>query len=131
MIASHILSIVTFLPLAGVGIVMALNGDAASVARNARWVALLTTLVEFAISLFIWFKFDGSIAAFQFVERANWLGPGIGYHMGVDGISMLFIVLTAGLMIFPALTLGPVASRDLARNPYEHVVRFRGVMGTR
>ena len=98
MIAAHILSIVTFLPLAGVALIMALTGDAEKVARNARWIALVTTLVEFAISLFIWFKFDGSSAAFQFVERADWLGPGIGYHMGVDGISMLFIVLTAGLM---------------------------------
>ena len=98
MIASHILSIVTFLPLAGVALIMTLGGDRAAIARNARWIALVTTLVEFAISLVIWFKFDGSVASFQFVERADWLGPGIGYHMGVDGISMLFIVLTAGLM---------------------------------
>jgi len=98
MIASHILSIVTFLPLLGAAAIMFAPGGEASVARTARWVALVTTLIEFAISIFIWLKFDGSIAAFQFVERADWLGPGIGYHMGVDGISMLFIVLTAGLM---------------------------------
>jgi len=98
MIASHILSIVTFLPLLGAAAIMFAPGGEASVARTARWVALVTTLIEFAISIFIWHKFDGSIAAFQFVERADWLGPGIGYHMGVDGISMLFIVLTAGLM---------------------------------
>ena len=96
MIASHILSIVTFAPLIGAALIMLAGGS--DVARTARWIALVTTLIEFAISLVIWFKFDGSIAAFQFVERANWLGPGIGYHMGVDGISMLFIVLTAGLM---------------------------------
>jgi len=98
MIASHILSIVTFLPLLGAAAIVFAPGGEASVARTARWVALVTTLIEFAISIFIWIKFDGSIAAFQFVERADWLGPGIGYHMGVDGISMLFIVLTAGLM---------------------------------
>jgi len=98
MIASHILSIVTFLPLLGAAAIMLAPGGEASVARTARWVALVTTMIEFAISIFIWLKFDGSIAAFQFVERADWLGPGIGYHMGVDGISMLFIVLTAGLM---------------------------------
>ena len=98
MIASHILSIVTFLPLLGAAAIMFAPGGEASVARTARWVALATTLIEFAISIFIWVKFDGSIAAFQFVEKADWLGPGIGYHMGVDGISMLFIVLTAGLM---------------------------------
>jgi NADH-quinone oxidoreductase subunit M len=95
-IASHILSIVTFAPLLGAALIMLAGGS--DVARTARWIALVTTLIEFAISLVIWFKFDGSIAAFQFVERADWLGPGIGYHMGVDGISMLFIVLTAGLM---------------------------------
>src|SRR4029077_12252621 len=98
MIASHILSIVTFLPFVGVAAIMATSGSDATVARTARWIALVTTLVEFAISIFIWIKFDGALAAFQFVEQADWLGPGIGYHMGVDGISMLFIVLTAGLM---------------------------------
>jgi len=98
MIASHILSIVTFLPLLGAAAIMFSRGSEASVARTARWVALVTTLIEFAISIYIWVKFDGSVAAFQFVEKADWLGPGIGYHMGVDGISMLFIVLTAGLM---------------------------------
>ena len=49
---------------------------------------------------YIWAKFDGSIAGFQFVEQADWLGHGITYHMGVDGISMLFVVLTGGLMPF-------------------------------
>jgi NADH-quinone oxidoreductase subunit M len=98
MIATHILSIVTFAPLLGAALIMLVNGNEAAAARNAKWIALVTTLVEFAISLVIWFRFNGTLAAFQFVERADWLGPGIGYHMGVDGISMLFIVLTAGLM---------------------------------
>jgi len=95
---SGILSLVTFLPLAGAAFILLTRGGEAVVARNARWVALITTLIEFAISIVIWVKFDGTTSAFQFVERADWLGPGIGYHMGVDGISMLFIVLTAGLM---------------------------------
>ena len=97
---SHILSILTFLPLVGAAFILATRGSEAAVARNARWVALIVTLIEFAISLVIWIKFDGTSSAFQFVERADWLGPGIGYHMGVDGISMLFLVLTAGLMPF-------------------------------
>ena len=100
MIASHILSIVTFLPLFGAAAILLTSGSDAVVARNARWIALITTIVEFALSIYIWAKFDGSIAAFQFVEQADWLGPGIAYHMGVDGISMLFIVLTCGLMPF-------------------------------
>jgi NADH-quinone oxidoreductase subunit M len=95
-----ILSIITFLPLVGVLAIMLTRGSDKTVASNARWIALITTLVEFVLSLVIWFRFDGHSAAFQFVEQADWLGPGIGYHMGVDGISMLFIVLTAGLMPF-------------------------------
>ncbi|MEJ0044493.1 MAG: hypothetical protein WDM81_20750 [Rhizomicrobium sp.] len=76
------------------------RGSAATIASNARWIALVTTIVEFAVSLVIWAKFDGHTAAFQFEETAAWLAPGIGYHLGVDGISMLFVVLTAGLMPF-------------------------------
>lgn len=97
---SGILSLVTFFPLVGAAFILFTGGNEAAVARNARWAALVTTLVELAISIVIWLKFDGNLSAFQFVERAEWLGPGIGYHMGVDGISMLFIVLTAGLMPF-------------------------------
>jgi NADH-quinone oxidoreductase subunit M len=98
---SHILSIITFLPFLGVAAIFAFaRGSESTVASNARWIALVTTLVEFILSLVIWANFDGHSAAFQFVEQAGWLGPGIGYHMGVDGISMLFIVLTAGLMPF-------------------------------
>jgi len=96
-----ILSAITFLPLLGAGaIVLFARGSKEAVAGNARWIALVTTIVAFALSLVIWARFDGHTAAFQFVERADWLAPGIGYHMGVDGISMLFIVLTAGLMPF-------------------------------
>jgi len=96
-----ILSSVTFLPLVGaLGILAVARGRAQKAATRARWIALVTTLVNLALSILIWVKFDGTTAAFQFVEQANWLGSGITYRMGVDGISMLFIVLTAGLMPF-------------------------------
>jgi NADH-quinone oxidoreductase subunit M len=97
---SHLLSIITFLPLVGALFILATRGSEATVASTARWVAMIVTLVDFALSLLLWAKFDGSTAAFQFVEHATWLGHGISYHMGVDGISMLFIVLTGGLMPF-------------------------------
>ncbi|MEL6373946.1 MAG: NADH-quinone oxidoreductase subunit M [Pseudomonadota bacterium] len=91
-----ILSIVTFLPLVGAAfILLGVNPEAK---RNARWVALWTTLATFAVSLLIWINFDRSIATFQFVEEAAWLGNGINYKMGVDGISMLFVILTTFLM---------------------------------
>jgi NADH-quinone oxidoreductase subunit M len=92
-----ILSTVTFLPLLGVLLVMLLRGDDESAARNARYIALWTTLITFAISLLLWRDFDLGTAEFQFVELRPWLGP-ITFHMGLDGISMPFVVLTTLLM---------------------------------
>jgi len=91
---NSLLSVVTFLP-ATVAIFMCfLNAEAK---QNARWIALWTTLFTFALSLIIWVNFDPNNPDFQFVEERAWLGP-IKYKMGVDGISMLFVVLTAFLM---------------------------------
>ncbi|MGH6827477.1 MAG: NADH-quinone oxidoreductase subunit M [Rhizomicrobium sp.] len=95
MVSVPILSLVTFVPLVGAAAILAKPRD-----DWARWVALATTLVNFALSLVVWAEFDTHVAGFQLVERASWLGGGISYHMGVDGISMLFVVLTAGLMPF-------------------------------
>jgi NADH-quinone oxidoreductase subunit M len=90
-----VLSLVTFFPLVGALIIAAQNKDAV---RNARWIALYTTLFTFGVSLYIWAHFDKGIAGFQFVEEMPWLGGSINYKMGVDGISVLFVVLTAFLM---------------------------------
>ena len=94
-----LLSLATFLPLAGAGFIFlfAQGGDEAA-DRNAKGVALMTTLLTFLISLVIWANFENGTANFQFVERRVWLGGNIDYSMGVDGISMLFVVLTAFLM---------------------------------
>jgi NADH-quinone oxidoreductase subunit M len=92
--SSPILSIVTFLPLLGALFIAGLSREAVG---NIRFVALWTTLITFAVSLIIWLNFDSSSSGFQFVEEANWLGP-IKYKMGVDGISMLFVILTTFLM---------------------------------
>ncbi len=95
-----LLSIVTFLPLVGAAFIFLARGPEEIVARNARSVALWTTTITFAVSLLIWLNFDNSTAAFQFVEKHAWIGAGINYHMGVDGISMLFVILTTFLMPF-------------------------------
>jgi NADH-quinone oxidoreductase subunit M len=93
-----ILSLVTFLPLVGAAFILFVNGTDEVVARNARWAALWTSLATFVISLALWFGFDRSSAGFQFVERAAWIpGYGIGYHMGVDGISAPFVLLSTFL----------------------------------
>jgi NADH-quinone oxidoreductase subunit M len=90
-----ILSLVTFLPLAGAFIVLMVRGDEETVARNARWTALWTSLITFALSLVLWARFDKTSAEFQFVERMEWLPDfGVAYHMGLDGISVLFVLLS-------------------------------------
>ena len=106
-----ILSTVTFLPLVGALLIFALRGDDDSTARNARYIALWTTLITFAISLLLWRDFDPTTAKFQFVEERSWLGP-INFHMGVDGISMPFVILTTLLMPITVLsTYGAIKTR--------------------
>jgi NADH-quinone oxidoreductase subunit M len=97
MISWPILSVVTFLPIVGAVFIALLRDDDAG-ARNARWVALWTTLVTFVISLFLIWRFDASSADFQFLEKHPWLGGAITYSMGVDGISLPFVILTTALM---------------------------------
>jgi NADH-quinone oxidoreductase subunit M len=93
-----ILSTITFLPSVGALVVLLIRGDDASARRNMFYVSLWTTIITFIISLFIWYAFDNSQAGFQFVEDIPWLGGAIRYKMGVDGISMLFVILTTFLM---------------------------------
>ena len=93
-----ILSLITWLPLAGCAVIMAVRGDEETVASNARWTALWTSLLVFALSLVLWVKFDPAEAGFQFTESVSWLPHyRIGYKMGVDGISVLFVLLSTVL----------------------------------
>jgi len=90
-----ILSLLILVPLAGAGFILFIRGEEADVARNARNVALLTSVTTLILSLYIWFGFDSSTADFQFVEKREWMPAfGISYHVGVDGISVLFVMLT-------------------------------------
>jgi NADH-quinone oxidoreductase subunit M len=93
-----ILSTVTFLPLVGVLLILLIRDEGPAAGRNIRNVALLTTVFTFILSLFIWAGFDNSNPGFQMVEKVEWLDSGISYHLGVDGISMLFVILTTFLM---------------------------------
>jgi NADH-quinone oxidoreductase subunit M len=95
-----ILSTITFLPILGVVLMMFINDGEESGRRNIRWIALFTTIATFLVSLLIWTGFDTTTADFQFVENKPWLDSGIRYHLGVDGISMLFVILTTFLMPF-------------------------------
>jgi NADH-quinone oxidoreductase subunit M len=93
-----LLSLITFLPIAGVLVILSVRGEEAVVASNARWTALWTSLITFALSLILWFRFDRDTADFQFVEQLSWLPEfGVNYAMGVDGISVLFVLLSTFL----------------------------------
>jgi NADH-quinone oxidoreductase subunit M len=95
---ANLLSLVTFLPLIGALVMMFfLDGKSEAGARNARWLALITTTATFLLSLLILRGFDPAVAGFQMVEERAWLG-GLTYKLGVDGISVLFVLLTTFLM---------------------------------
>jgi NADH-quinone oxidoreductase subunit M len=95
---NNLLSIVTFAPaLAALIMAVFLRGDDAAAQRNAKWLALLATSATFLFSLFILFQFDASNTGFQMVEEGEWL-MGLSYRMGVDGISVLFVMLTTFMM---------------------------------
>jgi NADH-quinone oxidoreductase subunit M len=90
-----ILSVVTFLPLVGAFFCLIVNGPKEVVDRNCRSAALITSLATFLISLVLWVRFDGTKASFQFEEKLDWVPAlGIGYHMGIDGISLFFVLLS-------------------------------------
>lgn len=93
-----ILSTLTFLPLLGALFIWLIQGEDETRMRNARLVALWTSLITFALSVYMWMLFDPSKVTFQFVENRMWVPQfNLAYHMGVDGLSMLFVVLTAFL----------------------------------
>ena len=93
-----ILSLITWLPLIGCAAILFVRGDEETVASNARWTALWTSLLVLVISLVLWVKFDPTETGFQFNESLAWLPHyRIAYRMGVDGISVLFVLLATVL----------------------------------
>jgi NADH-quinone oxidoreductase subunit M len=95
-----LLSLVTFLPLAGVVLILVLRGDEDVIAKNSRAIALWTSLLTFVLSLAVWNNFDPTQAGFQLVEKSPWLtGLGVSYYLGVDGISLWFVLLSALLTV--------------------------------
>ncbi|MCM2343710.1 MAG: NADH-quinone oxidoreductase subunit M [Alphaproteobacteria bacterium] len=98
MVDFPILSLMTYLPLVGALFVMMIRGEPDLVARNARFAALYTSMFTFALAFYMMAKFDPASADFQFVEKHVWFDSlKISYHMGVDGISLFFVVLSAFL----------------------------------
>src|SRR5262245_31204902 len=110
-----ILSFITFLPVVGALVILAVRGGD----HAARLIAIATTAVDFVLSLVLWANFDPGTSGFQFIETSVWLGGNITYKMGVDGISVLFVVLTAFLM--PICIL---ASETIHTRVREYMVAF-------
>ena len=118
-----ILSLTTFAPLVGAAFLLFGSNETPEGRRNSRWVALFFTTGTFILSLFVWGMFDNSDPGFQLVERADWFGDadrGIAYAMGVDGISVLFVVLTAFLMPFCVLA----SWNTITDRPKEYMIAF-------
>ena len=101
MTAMPLLSLITYAPLVGVVGLLALRmlgkPDDAKTVEAGKWIALLTTLATLALSVLLVVQFDPKEAGFQFLEETPWFA-GLNYRMGVDGISILFVLLTAFLM---------------------------------
>ncbi len=94
-----ILSLTTFLPLVGVVLILLTKGEEEMVGRKARLIALWTSIVTFAVSVGILCQFNPTLPGFQMVEKTDWLTEiGVTYHMGVDGISVLFVILSTFLI---------------------------------
>jgi len=89
-----ILSLVTFLPLAGAVLFIFIHRSKENL---LRYLALATTIITFIISLFLYFNFNSQTPDPQFVEESVWLGYGIDYHIGIDGISLFLVLLTTFL----------------------------------
>ncbi len=101
-----ILSTVIFIPLIGALFIFITRGTEKTIEKNSKYVAIFTSLANFLLSLFLWFSFDSSNSNFQFVEEKNWMKGFINFQLGVDGISILFILLTtfiAPICIFSAI----------------------------
>lgn len=90
-----ILTIIIFLPLIGVLFILLIKGDEKKVNQICFNVSLLTSFLVFILSLLLWNNFDPNSAEFQFIEEQPWIGNVIKYKVGVDGISILFVVLTS------------------------------------
>ncbi|MFC4668624.1 NADH-quinone oxidoreductase subunit M [Seohaeicola nanhaiensis] len=115
----NLLSIVTFIPaLAALILAVFLRGEDAASQKNAKYVALFATTITFLISIGIYTGFDPNDTGFQFVEEGAWL-LGLKYKMGVDGISVLFVLLTTFIM---PLTI--LASWNVETRVKEYMIAF-------
>ena len=103
-----ILSAIVFIPIIGAFFIFLIRGNQKNVEKNSKNVAIFTSVANFSLSLFLWYSFDSSISDFQFLEEKNWIDGFIKFQLGIDGISILFILLTT--FIAPICILSGIQS---------------------
>ncbi|HFB98773.1 MAG TPA: NADH-quinone oxidoreductase subunit M, partial [Bryobacterales bacterium] len=113
-----ILSAITLLPLIGALFILVIRGEDEIALRNMRWTALFTTVFTFVLSLILWSNFDPAAPGFQFEEKYSWFGL-MTYHLGVDGLGLPFVLLTAFLM--PGVI---IASWAVEKRVKEYMIAF-------
>ena len=89
-----ILSAIILIPIIGALFIFITTGNEKNVRKKSSYVAIFSSIVNFLLSLFLWHSFDSSIPDFQFIEKKNWINGFISFQLGIDGISILFILLT-------------------------------------
>ncbi len=115
----YILSTLTFLPLVGALFIWVIRGDDDVARRNIRATALSVTVINLLLSLLAWSSFDPTQPGFQLEDKVSWLGGLMTYHLGVDGISMPFVLLTTAMM-----PLCIIASWTVTKRVKEYMIAF-------
>ena len=89
-----ILSAIILVPFLGALFILITKGTQINIEKNSKYVAIFTSIVNFLLSLILWYLFDPTLSDFQFVEKRSWINSFINFQIGIDGISILFIILT-------------------------------------
>ena len=103
-----ILSAIIFIPLIGAFFILLTKGNKNNVEKNSKYIAIFTSSVNFFLSIILWYLFDPTVPEFQFVEKRVWIKNFINFQIGIDGISILFVVLTT--FITPICILSAINS---------------------
>ena len=90
-----ILSAIIFIPLIGAFFILITKGNEANVEKNSKYVAIFSSSANFILSLFLWYFFDNTTSEFQFIEEKKWINGFVDFKLGIDGISIFFVLLTA------------------------------------
>ena len=113
-----ILSAITFIPIIGALFVFLTRSEKDEKNSGAIYISIFTSIVNFFIILFVWYSIDKTTSDFQFIEEYNWISGFIKFKFGIDGISILFILLTAFIIYNFYFFATFVNNRFINKPPY-------------